>query len=153
MASSASTEPRTGNYRWTGRMAAMLFAATSITGCISPSPRADGTYTTPIGGAPVINNETQYSNQLRCIGGQIRSQPTPPRRIAVGNIADYTGKYEADGSGRKVTQGANLMDGRTCLLCPYSLTKGARQLEWSWPIFQFSGFPDFRFSVRRCPDG
>src|SRR3546814_9043959 len=30
-------------------------------------------------------------------------------RIAVGNIRDYTGKEEADGSGRKLTQGASLM--------------------------------------------
>ena len=50
-------------------MAALLLAATSLTACVSPTPRADGTYTAPIGGAPVINNETQYSNQLRCIGG------------------------------------------------------------------------------------
>ena len=30
-------------------------------------------------------------------------------RIAVGRIADYTGKSESDGSGRKITQGASLM--------------------------------------------
>jgi curli production assembly/transport component CsgG/holdfast attachment protein HfaB len=30
-------------------------------------------------------------------------------RIAVGRIGDYTGKEEADGSGRKITQGASLM--------------------------------------------
>jgi curli production assembly/transport component CsgG/holdfast attachment protein HfaB len=30
-------------------------------------------------------------------------------RIAVGRIADYTGKAESDGSGRKITQGASLM--------------------------------------------
>ena len=95
--------------RWNTRMAALLLAATSLTACVSPTPRADGTYTAPIGGAPVINNETQYSNQLRCIGGLLRARPSAPPRIAVGNIADYTGKYEADGSGRKVTQGANLM--------------------------------------------
>src|SRR6202034_4530316 len=32
-----------------------------------------------------------------------------PVRIAVGQIADYTGKTESDGSGRKVTAGAALM--------------------------------------------
>jgi curli biogenesis system outer membrane secretion channel CsgG len=90
-------------------MAALMLTATSVTACVSPTPRADGTYTAPIGGAPVIDNETQYSNKLRCIGGYIRSRTSAPPRIAVGNIADYTGKYEADGSGRKVTQGANLM--------------------------------------------
>ncbi len=32
-----------------------------------------------------------------------------PLRIAVGQIADYTGKAESDNSGRKITQGAALM--------------------------------------------
>ncbi len=109
MANSISTDAPIGRVRWIKRLAAMLLAATSLAACVSPTPRADGTYTSPIGGAPVINNETQYSNKLRCIGGLMRSRHMPAPRIAVGNIADYTGKYEADGSGRKVTQGANLM--------------------------------------------
>ena len=40
------------------------------------------------------------------MGGFVRQHPV---RIAVGQIADYTGKAEADGSGRKVTAGAALM--------------------------------------------
>jgi curli biogenesis system outer membrane secretion channel CsgG len=91
------------------RLAMFLMVGSGLSGCISPVPRADGTYTTPIGGAPVINNETGYSQQLRCIGNLMRTRQVPSPRIAVGNIADYTGKYESDGSGRKVTQGANLM--------------------------------------------
>jgi curli biogenesis system outer membrane secretion channel CsgG len=87
-----------------GQTIGLLLLGSSLTACISPVPRADGTYTTPIGGAPVIDNETPYSQALRCLGNQARSP-----RIAVGNIADYTGKFEADGSGRKLTQGAALM--------------------------------------------
>ncbi len=40
------------------------------------------------------------------MAGYVRQRPV---RIAVGQIADYTGKTEADGSGRKVTAGAALM--------------------------------------------
>ncbi len=81
--------------------------ALALTGCISPNAREDGRYTTPIGDAPVIDNETPYSSALRCVGTQIR-QSGSPLRIAVGNIRDYTGKVEDEG-GHKVTQGAALM--------------------------------------------
>jgi curli biogenesis system outer membrane secretion channel CsgG len=91
-----------------GAICALLFG-TSLSACISPVPRADGTYTTPIGGAPVIDNETPYSQTLRCMGAQLRASGRAAPRIAVGNIADYTGKFESDGSGRKLTQGAALM--------------------------------------------
>jgi curli production assembly/transport component CsgG/holdfast attachment protein HfaB len=54
----------------------------------------------------VISNETPYSAALRCMSGIVGQHPV---RIAVGQIADYTGKTESDGSGRKVTAGAALM--------------------------------------------
>jgi curli production assembly/transport component CsgG/holdfast attachment protein HfaB len=85
---------------------AFLLAAVALEGCISPSADSTGRYTAPIGGAPVISNETPYSAALRCMGGFVRQRPV---RVAVGQIADYTGKTEADGSGRKVTAGAALM--------------------------------------------
>ncbi|HEU0163073.1 MAG TPA: holdfast anchoring protein HfaB [Rhizomicrobium sp.] len=84
----------------------LLMAAVGLEGCISPTPNEIGRYTAPIGGAPVISNETPYSAALRCMGAYVRQRPV---RIAVGQIADYTGKTEADGSGRKVTAGAALM--------------------------------------------
>ena len=84
----------------------MSVAAVMLQGCISPFPNSAGRYTAPIGGAPVISNETPYSAALRCMAGFVRQHPI---RIAVGQIADYTGKAEADGSGRKVTAGAALM--------------------------------------------
>lgn len=84
----------------------LMVAAVALEGCISPTPDSVGRYTSPIGGAPVISNETPYSAALRCMGGFVRQRPV---RIAVGQIADYTGKTEADGSGRKVTAGAALM--------------------------------------------
>src|ERR1700744_272133 len=85
---------------------AFVVAALALEGCISPYPDSVGRYTSPIGGAPVISNETPYSAALRCMGGFVRQRPV---RIAVGQIADYTGKTESDGSGRKITTGASLM--------------------------------------------
>src|SRR5450432_1855843 len=85
---------------------ALAVAALTLEGCISPRADSVGRYTAPIGGAPVISNETPYSAALRCMGGFVRQRPV---RVAVGQIADYTGKTEADGSGRKVTAGAALM--------------------------------------------
>ena len=85
----------------------MSLAALSLGGCISTSAGSDGRYATPLGDAPVIGNETPYSRSLMCIGSYNSSKAAP--RIAVGQIADYTGKMEADGGGRKMTQGAALM--------------------------------------------
>ena len=84
----------------------LILAALALEGCISPSADSIGRYTAPIGGSPVISNETPYSTALRCMSGIVSQHPV---RIAVGQIADYTGKIEADGSGRKVTAGAALM--------------------------------------------
>ena len=84
----------------------LILAAVALEGCISPSADSDGRYTAPIGGSPVISNETPYSSALRCMSGMVGQHPV---RIAVGQITDYTGKSESDGSGRKVTAGAALM--------------------------------------------
>lgn len=88
------------------RSLAVVIAAVALGGCISPIPTASGRYTAPIGGSPVISNETPYSSALRCLS---RYTANRPLRVAVGQIADYTGKVEADNSGRKLTQGAALM--------------------------------------------
>jgi curli production assembly/transport component CsgG/holdfast attachment protein HfaB len=85
---------------------AVLAATLALEGCISPQADSVGRYTSPIGGSPVISNETPYSAALRCMSGVVAQHPV---RIAVGQIADYTGKTESDGSGRKVTAGAALM--------------------------------------------
>ena len=84
----------------------LLLAGVALTGCISPTPDDTGRYTVPIGGSPVISNETPYSAALRCM---TTYTATRPLRVAVGQIADYTGKAESDNSGRKLTQGAALM--------------------------------------------
>jgi len=85
---------------------AIVLASIALSGCVSPEADDTGRYTAPIGGSPVIANETPYSDALRCLAGVTARRPM---RIAVGQIADYTGKYESDNSGRKLTQGAALM--------------------------------------------
>jgi len=87
-------------------LALLLAASLGLGGCISPEANSAGRYTDPIGGAPVISNETPYSASLRCMSGFTRQRPV---KIAVGQISDYTGKTESDGSGRKITAGAALM--------------------------------------------
>jgi len=85
----------------------LVLAGLALSGCISPQADSiTGRYTAPIGGSPVISNETPYSAALRCMAGYTHGRPI---RIAVGQIADYTGKSESDNSGRKITQGAALM--------------------------------------------
>jgi curli production assembly/transport component CsgG/holdfast attachment protein HfaB len=85
---------------------AVVLASIVLSGCVSPEADETGRYTAPIGGSPVIANETPYSDALRCLAGVTAQRPL---RVAVGQIADYTGKYESDNSGRKLTQGAALM--------------------------------------------
>src|ERR1700744_2867654 len=85
----------------------MGLAAIALSGCITPeADNTTGRYTAPIGGSPVIANETPYSDALRCMASYTRGHPV---RIAVGQIADYTGKVSADNSGREIPQGAALM--------------------------------------------
>ncbi|HWU13647.1 MAG TPA: holdfast anchoring protein HfaB [Caulobacter sp.] len=74
-----------------------------------PKPMTDGNYATPIGGAPVTANPTPYTAGLVCLAQYARANHVVAPRVAIGRIADYTGKEESDGSGRKVTQGASLL--------------------------------------------
>jgi curli production assembly/transport component CsgG/holdfast attachment protein HfaB len=92
------------------RTAALMSAASlALSACATPVAGPGGKYASPIGTAPVTANPTPYSTALVCMAGYARANHVSAPRIAVGRIADYTGKAEADGSGRKVTQGASLM--------------------------------------------
>lgn len=92
------------------RAGALLSAASlALSGCVTPTAGADGLYATPIGTAPVTANPTPYTPALVCIAQYARQYNLRAPRISVARISDYTGKEEADGSGRKITQGASLM--------------------------------------------
>jgi curli biogenesis system outer membrane secretion channel CsgG len=89
--------------------AAITACAMALSACVSPIAGPSGNYTHPMGDAPVTSNPTPYSEALVCLGQYARDHHLNSPRIAVGRISDYTGKEEADGSGRKLTQGASLM--------------------------------------------
>ena len=92
------------------RLAALAGAASvALTGCISPVAGPAGNYAHPIGDAPVTVNPTPYSAALVCLAQYAQRYGVHAPRIAVGRIADYTGKAE-DNGGREVTQGASLME-------------------------------------------
>ena len=89
--------------------AVVTACAMALSACVSPVAGPSGLYAHSIGDAPVTANPTPYSDALVCLSEYARSHRLNSPRIAVGRIADYTGKEEADGSGRKLTQGASLM--------------------------------------------
>ncbi|HEY1751576.1 MAG TPA: holdfast anchoring protein HfaB [Caulobacteraceae bacterium] len=95
----------------TGARVAALMSVSSLvlTACASPVAGPSGRYAAPTGDAPVIANPTPYSDALVCEAEYARAHNINAPRIAIGRIADYTGKLEVDGSGRKLTQGASLM--------------------------------------------
>lgn len=81
----------------------------ALAGCATPQAGPDGRYARPIGDAPVIDSTTPYTRALDCLRPALAQATTgAPPRIAVGRIADFTGKYD-EYSGFKVTQGAALM--------------------------------------------
>ena len=84
-------------------------SALALSACVSPSAGSNGLYATPIGNAPVTANPTPYSPALNCLAEYARNNHIVAPRIAIGRVSDYTGREEADGSGRKLTQGASLM--------------------------------------------
>jgi curli production assembly/transport component CsgG/holdfast attachment protein HfaB len=95
----------------TGKRLTALLGASGLvlSACASPVAGPSGLYAQPTGNAPVVANPTPYSSALVCEAEYARSRNLNAPRIAIGRIADYTGKYESDGSGRKLTQGASLM--------------------------------------------
>ena len=91
------------------RAAALVAAAMGLAGCATPVAGPGGNYARPIGNGAVTANPTPYSAALVCLAEYGRANKLAAPRIAIGRIADYTGKAESDGSGRKLTQGASLM--------------------------------------------
>ena len=91
------------------RVVALLSAMSlGLSACITPVAGPSGLYARPIGDAPVTDNRTPYSAALVCLANYAQHYGVHPPRIAVGRIADYTGKAE-DNGGREITQGASLM--------------------------------------------
>lgn len=94
-----------------GKQVLALLSVSSLvlSACATPVAGPTGLYSQPAGDAPVVPNPTPYSAALVCEAEYARAHNVQAPRMAIGRIADYTGKLEADGSGRKITQGASLM--------------------------------------------
>ena len=79
-----------------------------LAGCASTTAdKVTGLYATPIGDAPATSNPTQYSSALVCLASNAAGAGWPPPRVAVGAIADLTGKRDI-ATGAKLSQGASL---------------------------------------------
>jgi curli production assembly/transport component CsgG/holdfast attachment protein HfaB len=79
-----------------------------LSGCASDGfDPATGLYARPIGGAPATENDTAYSEALRCLATRAREQGRESPRLAVGDISDLTGRSDFE-TGRKISQGASL---------------------------------------------
>lgn len=92
----------------THRLIAGLLAATTLSGCASAGFDPEtGLYARPVGGAPATANPTGLSPALTCLADTARSRGVVAPRLAVGEIADLTGKLDLE-TGRRVTQGAAL---------------------------------------------
>ncbi|MDQ1193835.1 curli biogenesis system outer membrane secretion channel CsgG [Brevundimonas vesicularis] len=87
---------------------ASLIAAVGLAGCASThfDPET-GLYAKPIGGAPATGNDTAYSGPLRCLSAAAQTAGRAAPRLAVGDIADLTGRNDLE-TGRKISQGASL---------------------------------------------
>ena len=90
-------------------LALLSVSSLVLSACATPVAGPSGLYSQPTGDAPVVPNPTPYSAALVCEAEFARAHSVNAPRLAIGRIADYTGKLEADGSGRKITQGASLM--------------------------------------------
>jgi hypothetical protein len=74
------------------RLLAAAVSALTLTACATSTPGSDGLYATPTGSAPVTPNPTPYSDALVCLSGYARQHGQAAPRVAVGRIADYTGR-------------------------------------------------------------
>jgi len=89
---------RAGLFSTVAAAASLALGACASTG-MAPEP------VTPLTGAVVTDNDTVYSDALRCLSaGDTSGRP----RIAVGEVADLSGRYDTL-NGATATQGAGLM--------------------------------------------
>lgn len=90
------------------RSVAVAALALLVSGCAAGGYDArTGLYARPIGGAPATGNDTAYSGALRCLATTAKAQGRVSPRLAVGEIADLTGRNDLE-TGRKISQGAAL---------------------------------------------
>lgn len=93
---------------WVRNLAFALALGGLLGGCALLEASDDKNYVKPIGGALVTDNDTPYSQSLRCVRQKAALTGKPSPRIAIGQVNDLTGKNDYY-TGRQITQGAALM--------------------------------------------
>jgi len=102
-----SVTRRMHNVRSWQRTGAALAVMCMLPGCVSHQQVAPGEMLTVLG--PVVrDNRTPMEAVLACFADRIVTGTSTPLVIAVGDIKDYTGKYNIN-EGNAITQGGALM--------------------------------------------
>ena len=89
------------------KQASVAICCLAASACTNPVA-TKGNYATPIGGAPVLENPTPYTQALSCLSLEMAMKGRGPATVTVGKILDYTGKEDLE-TGKRITQGAALM--------------------------------------------
>ena len=96
------------------RLIAVAALGSLLAGCAGGPTASIGSAQFAADEAPVVQgpavrtNVTPLSNALTCLAGSVRAAHRPPIGIAVGDVKDYTGKFNQN-EGNAVTQGGALM--------------------------------------------
>ncbi|MBB3934457.1 CsgG/HfaB family protein [Aureimonas phyllosphaerae] len=91
------------------RFAALVSAALTLSNCASVQHEQIAPGEAPVVVGPAVrSNVTPYNEALACLGDEIRSSSRRKLGVAVGDIKDYTGKYNQN-EGAAITQGGALM--------------------------------------------
>lgn len=88
------------------RLILVLAALSVLTGCAGYYKEG---VSVPVG-PPVTDNKTPLSESFSCMRDRMwQVKGAPPIRVTVGNVRDYTGKYNEQEGGHAITQGGSLM--------------------------------------------
>lgn len=98
-----------------------LLAALAVSGCVPGSKLQLSPDETPmVFGSRARQNTTINTETFRCLDGKIAARKKPRLNVAIGNIADYTGKV-SDTEGAMITKGGSLMLFSALGLMPQSI--------------------------------
>jgi curli biogenesis system outer membrane secretion channel CsgG len=85
-----------------------VLVAVLLCGCSTIPSFDSDRYVSPLAGAAVTPNTTNYTQALDCLGNYLKTANVPEARFTVGRVEDYSGKQDLV-NGRRITQGAALM--------------------------------------------
>lgn len=88
---------------------ALALAALTLQGCTTgPKVQLAPDEKAVLAGSRVRNNTTINTDTFRCFDTMLKQRGVPVMNVAIGNIADYTGK-STDSEGAVITKGGSLM--------------------------------------------